>query len=146
MLCRDLTGKSLAPASKCIAKAMYLEKPGNRCYFAFSASLTILTGFSLHICVTLQHTTVYDQFLKDLQDSVNTVSCSESVMLPNGYYPDPFPSLGKAIISYDVWRRQVKANPGPISGGKAPIYGAAGKMPDRGTVRELLVEFMDSSC
>ncbi|XP_066317436.1 sphingosine-1-phosphate lyase-like [Miscanthus floridulus] len=67
---------------------------------------------SLHICVTLQHTTIYDQFLKDLQDSVNTV----------------------------------KANPGPISGGMAPIYGAAGKMPDRGTVKELLVEFMDSSC
>jgi len=44
------------------------------------------------------------------------------------------------------WRWQVKANPGPISGGMAPIYGAAGKMPDRGTVRELLVEFMDSSC
>ncbi|CAD6220645.1 unnamed protein product [Miscanthus lutarioriparius] len=75
-------------------------------------SLTILTGFNLHICVTLQHTTIYDQFLKDLQDSVNTV----------------------------------KANPGPISGGMAPIYGAAGKMPDRGTVKELLVEFMDSSC
>ncbi|CAL4950848.1 unnamed protein product [Urochloa decumbens] len=67
---------------------------------------------SLHICVTLQHTTVYKDFLKDLQDSVDTV----------------------------------KANPGPISGGMAPIYGAAGKMPDRGTVRELLVEFMDSSC
>jgi len=67
---------------------------------------------SLHICVTLQHTTVYGEFLKDLQDSVNTV----------------------------------KANPGPISGGMAPIYGAAGKMPDRGTVKELLVEFMDSSC
>ncbi|CAD6253297.1 unnamed protein product [Miscanthus lutarioriparius] len=75
-------------------------------------SLTILTGFNLHICVTLQHTTIYDQFLKDLQYSVNTV----------------------------------KANPGPISGGMAPIYGAAGKMPDRGTVKELLVEFMDSSC
>ncbi|CAD6272539.1 unnamed protein product [Miscanthus lutarioriparius] len=41
---------------------------------------------------------------------------------------------------------EVKANPGPISGGMAPIYGAAGKMPDRGTVKELLVEFMDSSC
>ncbi|GJN06120.1 hypothetical protein PR202_ga23813 [Eleusine coracana subsp. coracana] len=67
---------------------------------------------SLHICVTLQHTTVYEQFLKDLQDSMDTV----------------------------------KANPGPISGGRAPIYGAAGKMPDRGMVRELLVEFMDSSC
>ncbi|KAL6626541.1 hypothetical protein ACP70R_030267 [Stipagrostis hirtigluma subsp. patula] len=67
---------------------------------------------SLHICVTLQHTSVYEEFLKDLQDSMNTV----------------------------------KANPGPISGGRAPIYGAAGKMPDRGMVRELLVEFMDSSC
>ena len=49
--------------------------------FAFSASLTILTGFNLHICVTLQHTTIYDQFLKDLQYSVNTVSCSARVML-----------------------------------------------------------------
>uniref|UniRef100_A0A453E1C5 Sphingosine-1-phosphate lyase n=1 Tax=Aegilops tauschii subsp. strangulata TaxID=200361 RepID=A0A453E1C5_AEGTS len=67
---------------------------------------------SLHICVTLQHTAIYEEFLKDLEDSVNTV----------------------------------KANPGPISGGMAPIYGAAGKMPDRGTVKELLVEFMDSSC
>ncbi|XP_048561808.1 sphingosine-1-phosphate lyase [Triticum urartu] len=67
---------------------------------------------SLHICVTLQHTAIYEEFLKDLEDSVDTV----------------------------------KANPGPISGGMAPIYGAAGKMPDRGTVKELLVEFMDSSC
>uniref|UniRef100_A0A0E0JCZ6 sphinganine-1-phosphate aldolase n=1 Tax=Oryza punctata TaxID=4537 RepID=A0A0E0JCZ6_ORYPU len=67
---------------------------------------------SLHICVTLQHTVIYEEFLKDLKDSVDTV----------------------------------KANPGPISGGRAPIYGAAGKMPDRGMVRELLVEFMDSSC
>lgn len=31
--------------------------------------------FSLHICVTLQHTAVYEEFLKDLQDSMNTVSC-----------------------------------------------------------------------
>ncbi|KAM0881897.1 hypothetical protein ACQ4PT_032654 [Festuca glaucescens] len=67
---------------------------------------------SLHICVTLQHTAIYVEFLQDLKNSVDTV----------------------------------KANPGPISGGMAPIYGAAGKMPDRGTVKELLVEFMDSSC
>ncbi|XXG41559.1 hypothetical protein AAC387_Pa01g1998 [Persea americana] len=40
----------------------------------------------------------------------------------------------------------VKENPGPISGGLAPIYGAAGKMPDRGTVQDLLVHYMDSSC
>ncbi|KAM0868472.1 hypothetical protein ACQ4PT_041292 [Festuca glaucescens] len=67
---------------------------------------------SLHICVTLQHTTIYVEFLQDLKNSMDTV----------------------------------KANPGPVSGGMAPIYGAAGKMPDRGTVKELLVEFMDSSC
>ncbi|CAI9785057.1 unnamed protein product [Fraxinus pennsylvanica] len=39
----------------------------------------------------------------------------------------------------------VKANPGPISGGLAPIYGAAGKIPDRVMVEDLLVDFMDSS-
>ncbi|CAL9189413.1 unnamed protein product [Musa hybrid cultivar] len=42
--------------------------------------------------------------------------------------------------------KMVKENPGPISGGLAPLYGAAGKMPDRGIVQDLLVEFMDSSC
>ncbi|XP_021723067.1 sphingosine-1-phosphate lyase-like [Chenopodium quinoa] len=67
---------------------------------------------SLHICLTLQHVSVADDFLKVLQDSVRTV----------------------------------KENPGPISGGLAPIYGAAGRMPDRGMVQELLVNFMDSSC
>ena len=40
----------------------------------------------------------------------------------------------------------MKKNPGPVSGGLAPIYGAAGKMPDRGMVGDLLVDFMDSSC
>ena len=40
----------------------------------------------------------------------------------------------------------VKENPGPVNGGLAPIYGAAGKMPDRVMVQDLLVEFMDSSC
>ncbi|KAK4357654.1 hypothetical protein RND71_023264 [Anisodus tanguticus] len=40
----------------------------------------------------------------------------------------------------------VKENPGPVNGGFAPIYGAAGKMPDRGMVQDLLVEFMDNSC
>ncbi|OIT01629.1 PREDICTED: sphingosine-1-phosphate lyase isoform X1 [Nicotiana attenuata] len=40
----------------------------------------------------------------------------------------------------------VKENPGPVNGGFAPIYGAAGKMPDRGMVQDLLIEFMDSSC
>ncbi|RRT77003.1 hypothetical protein BHE74_00003903 [Ensete ventricosum] len=42
--------------------------------------------------------------------------------------------------------KMVKENPGPISGGLAPLYGTAGKMPDRGIVQDLLVEFMDSSC
>lgn len=41
---------------------------------------------------------------------------------------------------------QVKENPGPINGGLAPIYGAAGKIPDRGMVQELLVNYMDSTC
>lgn len=67
---------------------------------------------SIHICVTLQHVPVVEDFLKDLTESVQTV----------------------------------KENPGPISGGLAPIYGAAGRMPDRGMVQELLVNFMDSSC
>ncbi|XP_047321574.1 sphingosine-1-phosphate lyase isoform X2 [Impatiens glandulifera] len=67
---------------------------------------------SIHICVTLQHVPVVDDFLKDLKESVQTV----------------------------------KDNPGPISGGLAPIYGAAGKMPDRAMVGELLIDFMDNSC
>ncbi|XWS34531.1 hypothetical protein CRYUN_Cryun21dG0046600 [Craigia yunnanensis] len=40
----------------------------------------------------------------------------------------------------------VKENPGPINGGLAPIYGAAGRMPDRGMVQELLVNYMDGTC
>ncbi|OIW07307.1 hypothetical protein TanjilG_11941 [Lupinus angustifolius] len=67
---------------------------------------------SLHICVTLQHVPVVEDFLSELKESVKTV----------------------------------KENPGPIKGGLAPIYGAAGKMPDRGTVQELLVEYMDGTC
>ncbi|XP_057777001.1 sphingosine-1-phosphate lyase [Salvia miltiorrhiza] len=67
---------------------------------------------SIHICVTLQHVNVTEEFIKDLTDSVQTV----------------------------------KANPGPMKGGLAPIYGAAGKMPDRGMVKDLLVDFMDNSC
>lgn len=67
---------------------------------------------SIHICVTLQHVPVIEDFLRDLNESVKTV----------------------------------KENPGPITGGLAPIYGAAGKMPDRGMVQELLVDFMDGTC
>ncbi|XP_042431427.1 sphingosine-1-phosphate lyase-like isoform X2 [Zingiber officinale] len=67
---------------------------------------------SIHICVTLQHLNVLEDFLRDLRESVKTV----------------------------------KQNPGPVEGGFAPLYGAAGKMPDRGIVQDLIVEFMDSSC
>ncbi|KAB5573223.1 hypothetical protein DKX38_000417 [Salix brachista] len=67
---------------------------------------------SIHICVTLQHAPVFEDYLRDLRESVRTV----------------------------------KENPGPISGGLAPIYGAAGKIPDRGMVGELLVNYMDSTC
>ncbi|CAN0929201.1 Sphingosine-1-phosphate lyase, partial [Linum grandiflorum] len=67
---------------------------------------------SLHICLTLQHVSIYEDFLADLKESVKTV----------------------------------KANPGPVKGGMAPIYGAAGKMPDRGMVQDLLVDYMDGTC
>ncbi|KAG6653872.1 hypothetical protein CIPAW_05G107200 [Carya illinoinensis] len=67
---------------------------------------------SIHICVTLQHEPIVEDFLRDLTESVKTV----------------------------------KENPGPISGGLAPVYGAAGRMPDRGMVQELLVNYMDSTC
>ncbi|XP_065874599.1 sphingosine-1-phosphate lyase isoform X1 [Euphorbia lathyris] len=67
---------------------------------------------SLHICITLQHVSVINDFIQDLREAVQTV----------------------------------KANPGPIKGGLAPIYGAAGKIPDRGMVQELLVNYMDSTC
>ncbi|KVI03058.1 hypothetical protein Ccrd_018648, partial [Cynara cardunculus var. scolymus] len=36
----------------------------------------------------------------------------------------------------------VKENPGLVSGGFASIYGAAGKIPDRGMVNKLLVDFV----
>ncbi|KAF3431018.1 hypothetical protein FNV43_RR25748 [Rhamnella rubrinervis] len=67
---------------------------------------------SIHICVTLQHVPVIEDFLRDLRESVRTV----------------------------------KENPGPINGGLAPLYGAAGRMPDRGMVQELLVDYMDGTC
>lgn len=51
-----------------------------------------------------------------------------------------------SIVYNILIKRQVKANPGPMKGGLAPIYGAAGKMPDRGMVQDLLVDFMDNSC
>ncbi|KAL2329656.1 hypothetical protein Fmac_017237 [Flemingia macrophylla] len=84
---------------------------------------------SLHICVTLQHVPIVEDFLKDLKESVKTILS-----------PDHQQRV-VAGIAVDV-----KENPGPISGGLAPIYGAAGKMPDRGMVQELLVDYMDGTC
>lgn len=43
-----------------------------------------------------------------------------------------------------VW--QVRSSPDKLDQGMAPIYGAAGKMPDRGTVGDLLVAYMDAAC
>jgi hypothetical protein len=37
----------------------------------------------------------------------------------------------------------VQENPSAFEDGMAPIYGAAGKMPDRGMVQDLLIEYMD---
>ncbi|KAH8946734.1 hypothetical protein BDL97_11G001400 [Sphagnum fallax] len=67
---------------------------------------------SVHICVTLQHVDIVDDFLDDLAAAVTTV----------------------------------RENPGKFEDGMAPIYGAAAKMPDRGTVRDILVAYMDSTC
>jgi sphinganine-1-phosphate aldolase len=67
---------------------------------------------SVHICVTLQHVDIVDDFLDDLAAAATTV----------------------------------RENPGKFEDGMAPIYGAAAKMPDRGTVRDILVAYMDSTC
>ena len=81
-----------------------------------------------------------DDFLQDLREAVETVSPLLRSL---------FDLIGRFFSSFLISRCyyvlvQVKANPGPITGGLAPIYGAAGKMPDRGMVNELLVSFMDS--
>ena len=65
---------------------------------------------SIHICLTLQHTLVAEDFLKDLKEAVTTV----------------------------------QENPSAFEDGMAPIYGATGKMPNRGMVRDLLIEYMDN--
>ncbi|KAH9308703.1 hypothetical protein KI387_036614, partial [Taxus chinensis] len=67
---------------------------------------------SIHICLTLQHTVIAEDFLKDLKAAVNSVL----------------------------------ENPNAFEDGMAPIYGAAAKMPDRGTVQDLLIAYMDSTC
>ncbi|XP_057816317.1 sphingosine-1-phosphate lyase isoform X2 [Cryptomeria japonica] len=67
---------------------------------------------SIHICLTLQHTVIAEDFLKDLKECVIAV----------------------------------QENPNAFEDGLAPIYGAAAKMPDRGTVQDLLIAYMDSTC
>ncbi|VFQ90532.1 unnamed protein product [Cuscuta campestris] len=67
---------------------------------------------SIHICVTLQHTSVAQDFVRDVKDAVQTV----------------------------------KKNPGPMTGGLAPLYGAAGRIPDRVMVKDLLIDYMDGQC
>ncbi|KAK9113831.1 hypothetical protein Syun_020628 [Stephania yunnanensis] len=54
--------------------------------------------------------------------------------------------FGLVLFAHLIGNMQVKENPGPINGGLAPIYGAAGKIPDRGLVQDLLVAFMDGLC
>ncbi|CAI5517027.1 unnamed protein product, partial [Closterium sp. Naga37s-1] len=39
---------------------------------------------------------------------------------------------------------EVRSSPSPSSQGMAPIYGAGNRMPDRGAVKELLLDYMDS--
>ncbi|CAI5472636.1 unnamed protein product [Closterium sp. Yama58-4] len=39
---------------------------------------------------------------------------------------------------------EVRSSPSPSSEGMAPIYGAGNRMPDRGAVKELLLDYMDS--
>uniref|UniRef100_A0A0C9S997 Sphingosine-1-phosphate lyase n=1 Tax=Wollemia nobilis TaxID=56998 RepID=A0A0C9S997_9CONI len=67
---------------------------------------------SVHICLTLQHTAIAEDFLNDLKEAVRTVH----------------------------------ENPNAFEDGMAPIYGAAAKMPDRGTVQDLLIAYMDGTC
>ncbi|KAG0564376.1 hypothetical protein M758_8G101900 [Ceratodon purpureus] len=40
----------------------------------------------------------------------------------------------------------VRENPGKYEDGMAPIYGAAATLPDRGTIRDILVAYMDGTC
>uniref|UniRef100_A0A7I4CT04 sphinganine-1-phosphate aldolase n=1 Tax=Physcomitrium patens TaxID=3218 RepID=A0A7I4CT04_PHYPA len=46
----------------------------------------------------------------------------------------------KAAVKY------VRDNPGKYEDGMAPIYGAGATLPDRGTIRDILVDYMDSTC
>ncbi|XP_050205292.1 sphingosine-1-phosphate lyase isoform X2 [Mercurialis annua] len=56
------------------------------------------------------------------------------------------PAFGDFLQDLRESVKTVKENPGPIKGGLAPIYGAAGRIPDRSMVQELLVNYMDSTC
>ncbi|XP_024531540.1 sphingosine-1-phosphate lyase isoform X1 [Selaginella moellendorffii] len=42
--------------------------------------------------------------------------------------------------------KEVKENQSDMEEGMAPIYGAAGKMPDRGIIGDILIAYMDNTC
>lgn len=52
--------------------------------------------------------------------------------------------VGEFLTDLRASVEEVSSSPSPSSSGMAPIYGAADRMPDRGAVRELLLDFMDS--
>ncbi|GJP84857.1 hypothetical protein CLOP_g14906 [Closterium sp. NIES-67] len=94
---------------------------------------------SIHLCVTLQHVDAVDTFLADLQAAVDEAAVSE--MSAQGGHVDAvdtfLPDLQAAVD-------EVRLSPSPLSQGMAPIYGAGNRMPDRGAVKELLLDYMDS--
>lgn len=76
MLFRDPTGKS---------KLTRFHPTNQLCFPRISANPdSAIWFFSLHICVTLQHTAIYEEFLEDLEDSVNTVSDPYDFLLVPG--------------------------------------------------------------
>ncbi|KAL8138148.1 hypothetical protein V2J09_004149 [Rumex salicifolius] len=99
---------------------------------------------SLHICVTLQHVNMADDFLKDLKESVERVKANPGPV--KGGMAPIYGAAGRMPDRVMVGDLLVKSNPGPVKGGMAPIYGVTGRMPDRVMVGDLLVNFMDSSC
>ncbi|KAB1207744.1 Sphingosine-1-phosphate lyase [Morella rubra] len=68
------------------------------------------------------------------------------IMSSKGWHLNALQRPNRATFTDPGEKLLVKENPGPISGGLAPIYGAAGRMPDRGMVQDLLVNYMDSTC
>lgn len=149
MLCRDLTGKSFQP-NKCpsaLGTSIFHVSPTWQ-YFPCLSDVAIFRFQFTHMRDPSTHRCLWGI-------PKGSARFCEHCELLDCYYVGWWLKLHwsatLAVFSWEIflcddWLWQVKANPGPISGGRAPIYGAAGKMPDRGMVRELLVEFMDSTC